>query len=157
MLASRLNAALIISCSYCCGDLLVADGEQAACRYCGNPAPGLVPRDAASDWTASRPGRRPLLGIPLVVDETDRFIDLDLSVSSSRLVPLRTFWFRQLRQNGLPAYCQDHGEEGATQVIRGGIGVGLRAPPSVGTSVNSDRFSARGSVVVADGSSTTSE
>lgn len=33
---SAVNGALLACCSYCCGDLLVADGGDAACRYCGN-------------------------------------------------------------------------------------------------------------------------
>ena len=36
MPTSAVNGALVTCCSYCCGDLLVADGGDAACRYCGN-------------------------------------------------------------------------------------------------------------------------
>jgi hypothetical protein len=27
-----------VSCSHCCGDVLIADGEQAVCHYCLNPS-----------------------------------------------------------------------------------------------------------------------
>jgi hypothetical protein len=36
MPTSAVNGALVTCCSYCCGDLLVEDGGDAACRYCGN-------------------------------------------------------------------------------------------------------------------------
>jgi hypothetical protein len=54
MLSSRHNGVLVASCSYCCGDLLIADGEQEACRYCGNPASlfSQVSAHAVPDWTS---------------------------------------------------------------------------------------------------------
>jgi hypothetical protein len=43
MLSNRYDGVLVVSCSYCCGDLLIANGEEEACRFCGNPKNWLSP------------------------------------------------------------------------------------------------------------------
>ena len=73
MPTSAVNGALLTCCSYCCGDLLVGDGGDATCRYCGNLVHVHAP---PSSPTMDAPRR---MGASLVVHKVDRSFNNGLS------------------------------------------------------------------------------